>query len=264
MDLNTSSYPWLNARTILLVRAGSHAYGTNVAGSDEDIRGITVPPVEYLLGYSRRFEQATMKTPDVVIYGIQRFFELLAKGSCNHIEMLYTEPTDRLFTHPLAEELIVNRDSFTTMRTAYSYIGQASGLWSEWSKDLQPKKAMHMVRCFRIAKALLEGNPLEVRRMDAAELVGIRQGKWSEKEISEYAYQADREISEKLASLDGSKKYPLAESVDSRVLDWFCVSLIEGSFEFLVNMPVFGEWKQEPLGFTFGSLKDKWIGWENK
>ena len=41
---------WLKNRTILLTRTGSHAYGTNTPESDEDYRGVCVPPPEYYLG----------------------------------------------------------------------------------------------------------------------------------------------------------------------------------------------------------------------
>lgn len=42
-----------NASTILLVRAGSHAYGTNMPTSDLDVRGIMIPPSDYYLGMKR-------------------------------------------------------------------------------------------------------------------------------------------------------------------------------------------------------------------
>ena len=41
------SEDWVADRTFLLVRTGSHAYGTNIETSDEDFKGICVPPESY-------------------------------------------------------------------------------------------------------------------------------------------------------------------------------------------------------------------------
>ena len=37
-------HKWLNDRIILEAYAGSKVYGTEVKGSDVDLRGVTVPP----------------------------------------------------------------------------------------------------------------------------------------------------------------------------------------------------------------------------
>ena len=60
----------LGNRVILLGLGGSHAYGTNVAGSDVDIRGVALnSPEEILLG--KDFEQVTDATTDTTIYSIK-------------------------------------------------------------------------------------------------------------------------------------------------------------------------------------------------
>lgn len=47
---------WLRHSTIFLSRSGSHAYGTNLPTSDEDFRGIAIPPKRYFHGFVDRFE----------------------------------------------------------------------------------------------------------------------------------------------------------------------------------------------------------------
>src|SRR5271156_6546414 len=82
---------WIEDRTVLLVRHGSHAYGTNTPASDEDFKGIAIPPKNYFLGTMHRFEQAELKAPepDAVIYDIRKFFNLAADCNPNIIEVLH-------------------------------------------------------------------------------------------------------------------------------------------------------------------------------
>ena len=47
----------IDARTILLVRHGSHAYGLNTPTSDLDVKGVCIKPVECYFGFLKHFEQ---------------------------------------------------------------------------------------------------------------------------------------------------------------------------------------------------------------
>lgn len=47
----------LESHTIYYARHGSHAYGLNVETSDEDFKGICIPPLEFELGFLHNFEQ---------------------------------------------------------------------------------------------------------------------------------------------------------------------------------------------------------------
>src|SRR4051812_39149436 len=85
-------FSWMDGRTVLLVRHGSHAYGTNVATSDEDFKGVAIPPKEYFHGYTKVYKQAELKAPDpdAVVYDIRKFFNLAANCNPNIIEVLHT------------------------------------------------------------------------------------------------------------------------------------------------------------------------------
>lgn len=116
---------WVPSKTSLLVRHGSHAYGTNVPESDEDFKGIVVPTKEYFLGHYKRFEQAELKSPDAVVYDIRKFFSLAADCNPNIIEVLYVDDVDRLVVDPIGEEILSHRDEFLSKKIKYTFTGYA-------------------------------------------------------------------------------------------------------------------------------------------
>ena len=76
----------VDASTILLVRAGSHAYGTNTPTSDLDVRGIMIPPSDYYLGMKRveQYQEAgdgTEAKPDLVVYELRKYLNLAADAN---------------------------------------------------------------------------------------------------------------------------------------------------------------------------------------
>ncbi len=74
---------------ILQVISGSRAYGLARAGSDEDTRGVCIPPKEYLLGL-QTFEQHENETQDHVVFALAKFVRLALQANPNIIETLYT------------------------------------------------------------------------------------------------------------------------------------------------------------------------------
>ena len=116
---------WMENGTILLVRHGSHAYGTNTATSDEDFKGVAIPPKEYFLGSVHRFEQAELKAPDpdAVIYDIRKFFNLAADCNPNIIEVLHTDPADHFIVSPLGQEILDHKDAFLSKKIKHTFLG---------------------------------------------------------------------------------------------------------------------------------------------
>lgn len=118
---------WLPERTVLLVRHGSHAYGTNTPASDEDFKGIAIPPKEYFLGSANRFEQAELKAPnpDAVIYDIRKFFVLAADCNPNIIEVLHTDASDHFVVDKIGEKILENKDNFLSKKIKFTFSGYA-------------------------------------------------------------------------------------------------------------------------------------------
>jgi len=124
---NSPHLKWIDPGTVLLVRHGSHAYGTNVATSDEDFKGVAIPPKEYFLGYTHKFEQAELKAPDpdAVVYEIRKFFSLAADCNPNIIEVLHTDPSDHFIVDPIGQMILDHKDDFLSKKIKHTFLGYA-------------------------------------------------------------------------------------------------------------------------------------------
>lgn len=191
-----------NRRCILKVVAGSHAYGTNVETSDEDYRGICIPPENYLLGLDQ-FEQHEQKEPDEVIYSLEKFVRLALQNNPNIIELLFTDGEDILFINEFGKELREIRHSFLSKqayRTFGGYavsrlkkltekgknpIGNKSDIIERYGYDT--KDAMHLVRLLHMGYEILHYGEVLVKRPNAEYLLKIRNGCYTlESIIDEY------------------------------------------------------------------------------
>lgn len=117
--------PVLGDNVILLTYGGSHAYGTNIATSDIDIRGITYNPVGSLLG-NEEFEQFEDDNTDTVIYGLNKMIGLLLNCNPNCIEILGAKPEHYFIVSPEGQELIDNRKIFLSRRAIKTFGGYAN------------------------------------------------------------------------------------------------------------------------------------------
>ena len=118
---------WIQDKTVLLVRHGSHAYGTNIATSDEDFKGVCIPTKKYFFGTMHHFEQAELKAPDpdTVIYDIRKFFNLAAANNPSIIEVLFVDPEDHLYVSDIGQTIIDHKDEFLSKRIRFSFAGYA-------------------------------------------------------------------------------------------------------------------------------------------
>jgi predicted nucleotidyltransferase len=109
---------------ILRVLSGSRAYGLDDADSDEDTRGICIPPREYLLGL-KTFEQHESEGNDHVVFALAKFVRLALQGNPNIIETLYTEGEHVLFINEPGRKLVENRDIFLSRRVGERFSSYA-------------------------------------------------------------------------------------------------------------------------------------------
>ena len=186
--LNSESYSFLKENKnlgdniILLVIAGSHAYGLDTEDSDLDIRGIAMETDDVLYGMNS-FDLYEDKKTDTVIYSLKKFMGLAMKGSPNILELLYTRPSDILYISEEGKRLLENRELFLSKAIYRTVRGFAKHSLQRIKKQTDPKKinkgAMHLIRLYLSGiKALNTKNMPVYQDSNIKMLKEIRYGKY--------------------------------------------------------------------------------------
>ena len=115
----------LGSNIILLTLGGSHAYGTNVEGSDVDIRGCALNAKDEMLT-NKNFEQFVNEDTDTTIYSFNKLIHLLMNVNPNTCELLGNKPEHYLYLSPIGKELINNRHLFLSKKCIHSFGGYAN------------------------------------------------------------------------------------------------------------------------------------------
>lgn len=192
---------WLQSRTILLGRVGSHAYGTATENSDLDFKGVCVPLIEYFLGLQSfdGYDKTGGKNYknqvgdiDLTIIHINKFVRDAMAGVPNNLELLFLDESDYIHVcEPYGRELIGMREQFLSKQIMKKYGGYAksqaqkmkqlnsngsarSELVEKYGYDT--KFYMHTVRLLEMAIEILTYGMLTVKRKDYARLLSLREG----------------------------------------------------------------------------------------
>lgn len=152
----------LGRHVILLGLAGSYSYGTNIDGSDIDIRGITLNQKSDLIGLTQ-YEQYVDENTDTVIYAFNKMVPLLLSCNPNTIELLGLNPEHYLYLNDIGQMLLDNKSLFLSRRAIQSFGGYADAqlrrLQNALARDTFPqsekeqhifnsvKNAMHNFNC---------------------------------------------------------------------------------------------------------------------
>lgn len=117
--------PHLQGKIIFLTLGGSHAYGTNVEGSDVDVRGCALNSRSDILGLTN-FEQVIDNATDTTVYSFNKLIPLLLNCNPNVIEMLGCRPEHYVMMTDIGRQMITNRKIFLSQRAVSSFGGYAN------------------------------------------------------------------------------------------------------------------------------------------
>lgn len=212
---------WLEDRTILLTKAGSHIYGTNIETSDTDYKGVAIPPKEYLLGlksineYNKSGgrnlkERNTPEDIDLVVVALNKFVIDCLNGVPNNLDILFCRDEDILYTDEFGKELREIRHEFLSKECKNKFGGYAfaqkkrliNGRNGQGRPDLvekfgyDTKMAMHSIRLLQCAIEILTTGDYHSYRPNHEELIDIRRGKYSFEEILEIIEDLDKQVQE--------------------------------------------------------------------
>jgi predicted nucleotidyltransferase len=150
-----------NGNTIIFgCIVGSHAYGTNVEGSDEDRKWVYVQShIDlFINGYRPQIELSK----DEVAYELSRFLELALKANPTILELLFSPEDCILYKHPSFDKLLNIKRQFLTKQCrlsfggyAISQIEKARGLDKKmnWEKEKTVRKTV-LDFCYWIEQAI--------------------------------------------------------------------------------------------------------------
>ena len=141
----------LGKNLILLGLGGSYSYGTNIEGSDIDVRGITLNSKADLIGFGD-FEVYTDENTDTVVYSLKKMIQLLMSCNPNTIEILGLKKEHYLYVDDIGRSLLDNRKMFLSKRAVHSFGGYADAqlrrLQNAIARDRFPQKEKeeHMLK----------------------------------------------------------------------------------------------------------------------
>lgn len=166
------------SRLVYHVRGGSLLYGTWNENSDEDLRGIIIPPLSYFVGLDR-FEQYQNNDgdEDFCYYDIRKFFKLALAGNPNVLELLWSNEVQTEYGRRIREM----RRFFLSKAIVRPHIGMATAHLKKLDRQ-NPKNwkdAAHVIRVLSQCYELLTVQSIVFPRPDAEFLKEVRAGEWS-------------------------------------------------------------------------------------
>jgi hypothetical protein len=191
--------PDVSSFVVYRVLVGSRAFGLSTEASDEDRRGVFLPPANWHWSLSKPPEQVELFAPGVeeVDWEIEKFLRLALQANPNILETLWSPVV--LLADETGMELREMRTCFLSRHLYRTYSGYVLSQFRLMEKGLdaggrfKAKHAMHLIRLLHSGiHALSEG---EIR-VDVAEhreeLLAIRAGGVPFEDVRRRALELDR------------------------------------------------------------------------
>jgi len=212
--------PWI----IYRCQVGSKAFGLAAEDSDDDLRGIYLPPARLHWSLRRLPEQIEFKAEerDEVYWELEKYLRLALKANPNVLETLWTPLV--LLADETAQELRAIRQAFLSKHVYKTYSGYVLSQFRRMANaykekgTYKPKHAMHLIRLLHSGIAALQIGEI---RIDVAEhreeLLHIRNGGMAFEEVKRRALELDEQFQQ------GFERTPLPEQPDYAQVDDFLI-----------------------------------------
>ena len=148
-------YTRLNEYVIYRCLVGSRAYGLSHAGSDEDRRGVYLPPASLQWSLWEAPEQLEDSEKDECYWELRKFIILALKANPNILECLYTPIVEH--ATDLGDELRGMRSLFLSRLLYQTYNGYALGQFKKMEQDLRARGQVKMKHAMHLIRLLLSG-----------------------------------------------------------------------------------------------------------
>jgi hypothetical protein len=203
VEATATAGPDVSAFVIYRVTVGSRAFGLSTESSDEDRRGVFLPPADWTWSLTKPPEQVEFFTDGVeeVDWEIEKFLRLALHANPNILETLWSPAV--LHCDETGEELRRMRSAFLSRHLYKTYSGYVLSQFKLMKRSydekgtFKAKHAMHLIRLLHSGiHALAEG---EIR-VDVAEhreeLLAVRHGKVAFDEVRRRALDLDKQFAE--------------------------------------------------------------------
>lgn len=182
-------------------KVGSKAFGLAHEDSDDDYRGIFLPPANRHWSLFKLPEQIETKTEldDEVYWEIEKFFRLALKANPNILETLWTPIV--LHANPIAEKIRANRNAFLSKHIYKTYSGYVLSQFRRMKNSFEKtgkfknKHAMHLVRLLHSGISAMTTGEIMIDVSEHREqLLEIKSGTIGFEEIRQLALELDRQF----------------------------------------------------------------------
>jgi predicted nucleotidyltransferase len=205
-------------------QVGSKAFGLASEDSDDDLRGVYLPPARLQWSLRRLPEQLEFadQERDEVYWELEKFLRLALKANPNVLETLWTPMV--LLADETAQELRAIRQAFLSKHVYKTYSGYVLSQFRRMANackqkgTYKPKHAMHLIRLLHSGIAALDTGEI---RIDVAEhreeLLHIRNDGLPFEEVKRRALELDERF------LQAFERTVLSEQPDYQRVDDFLI-----------------------------------------
>ncbi len=198
-QLASDDYDYLQ-HVIYRCQVGSKAFGLANDDSDDDLRGIFLPPAEKHWSLFKIPEQIELLDgQDEVYWEIEKFVKLALKANPNILETLWTPMV--LDCNPVATELREIRSAFLSKHVYKTYSGYVLSQFRRMRNSFEKtgkyktKHAMHLLRLIHSGIGALQTGEIMIDVSSHREsLLAVKAGQFSLDEVRQQALELDKQF----------------------------------------------------------------------